>query len=402
MLLLSAGLATGLILIDTKYDPGSKWAIEWAYSGGPQGARSLLTTIAGSMITASSVTFSLASVALSIAAQQYGSRVLRNYMRDRMTQVLLGTFTSTFVYSVLVVRKIRGTDTSTGFVPSISITVGIALSLVSLLLLVMFVHHISTSIKASHILQVIHENLEEALGNIYPSSAGAAYMDPVDRDDLVRRQSIAVTCAKSGYLQSIDLTTLLQIAKRKQVVIETTVRPGDHLISHSSVAQVRGTGSLREDDLKSIASAFIVGEERTPAQDIRYQFQQLTQVVIRSLSPAINDPFTAITGIDQIASSITRLAEQGPLVTARADDQGALRVIAAAPQLRDLLTDTVGHIATYGARDHLIMAGLRRILDIAEPYLHHEVDRTNLNTLHTLRQKIDTLERVSRDSLEGR
>src|SRR5579875_308317 len=148
MLLLATALAFLLVDVDRRIDPGMKSSIAWAYSGGPEGARSLLSTVAGSMITAASVTFSLASVALSIASQQYGSRVLRNFMRDRVTQVLLGTFVSTFIYSVLVVRAIRGSDVSGGFVPAISVTVAIGLSLVSLILLIFFVHHISTSIKA--------------------------------------------------------------------------------------------------------------------------------------------------------------------------------------------------------------------------------------------------------------
>jgi uncharacterized membrane protein len=156
MLFLAAGLAVLLLYVDSHVDPGVKSSIPWAYSGGPEGARSLLSTIAGSMITAASVTFSLASVALSIASQQYGSRVLRNFMRDRITQVLLGTFVSTFIYSVLVVRSIRGSEYS-GFVPAISITVAIVLALISLVMLIYFVHHVSTSIQASHIVSVIAE-----------------------------------------------------------------------------------------------------------------------------------------------------------------------------------------------------------------------------------------------------
>lgn len=115
MLAGAAALALLLLSVDRRLDPGTESALSWAYSGGPEGARSLLSTVAGSMITAASVTFSLASVALSIASQQYGSRVLRNFMRDRITQVLLGTFVATFIYSVLVVRTIRGSDISGGF-----------------------------------------------------------------------------------------------------------------------------------------------------------------------------------------------------------------------------------------------------------------------------------------------
>ncbi len=120
------------------------------------------------MITAASVTFSLASVALLIASQQYGSRVLRNFMRDRITQVLLGTFVATFVYCVLVVRTIRGSDYRGGFVPSVSVTVVIGLSLISLVMLIYFIHHVSSSIQASHIIRVIAEEIESAIPRLYP------------------------------------------------------------------------------------------------------------------------------------------------------------------------------------------------------------------------------------------
>ncbi len=179
MLAVSAALAVFLLHIDRQLDPETEAALSWAYSGGPEGARSLLSTIAGSMITAASVTFSLASVALSIASQQYGSRVLRNFMRDRTTQVLLGTFIATFIYSVLVVRTIRGSDFSGGSVPAISITVAIALTLASLVLLVCFIHHVSASIQASRIIRVIAEDLEGAMPKLYPSEAG----EPLEEDD---------------------------------------------------------------------------------------------------------------------------------------------------------------------------------------------------------------------------
>ncbi len=118
MLALAFALALVLLYADERFDPGIQASLAWAYSGGPQGARTLLSTIAGSMITAASVTFSLAAVALSIASQQYGSRVLRNFMRDRVTQVLLGTFVSTFIYCVMVVRTIRGSDFPAGSFPT--------------------------------------------------------------------------------------------------------------------------------------------------------------------------------------------------------------------------------------------------------------------------------------------
>ena len=191
MLAFATALALILLHVDERVDPGIKASLAWAYSGGPEGARSLLSTIAGSMITAASVTFSLASVALSIASQQYGSRVLRNFMRDKITQVLLGTFVSTFIYSVLVVRAIRGSDVSGGFVPAISVTVSIALSLASLVLLVFFIHHISASIQASRIVRVIADEMAGAISKFSESRAEAPSEDRITKKEDARANDVS-------------------------------------------------------------------------------------------------------------------------------------------------------------------------------------------------------------------
>jgi uncharacterized membrane protein len=381
MLLLASALALVLLNVDQRFDPGIKSSIEWAYSGGPEGARSLLSTIAGSMITAASVTFSLASVALSIASQQYGSRVLRNFMRDRITQILLGTFVSTFIYSVLVVRAIRGSDVSGGFVPAISVTVAIALSLISLVLLVFFVHHVSTSIQASHIVLVIAQDLHDATLKLYPSKTGESGDEPPSLDDFHERASMSVALVDSGYLQSIDLDKLLAVATSKGVVIELTIKPGDHFVSGGEVARVWGAAFLPELELKHIIGAFLFGGERTPAQDIRYQFQQLTDVVVRALSPGINDPFTAINGIDELASGVSQLARRPRVAEKRHDETGALRLIVPRPQITEILEDTVGHIAIYAAADRFVMAGLHRVLDAVKPDLRGDRELSALTTL---------------------
>ncbi len=246
MLALSCGLALALLYLDERVDPGLKTSLPWAYSGGPEGARSLLSTIAGSMITAASVTFSLTSVSLSIASQQYGSRVLRNFMRDRITQVMLGTFVSTFIYSVLVVRAIRGSDVSGGFVPAISVTVAIALSLASLVLLIYFIHHVSASIQASHIVKVIAEDTEGAIPKLYPSNAGHPTDSSGRVDVLKTRRQVAIAIPRSGYLQNVGLDELLAIATEQDLMITLTVKPGDHLIKGYKVAEVWGKRRWKE------------------------------------------------------------------------------------------------------------------------------------------------------------
>jgi uncharacterized membrane protein len=386
MLGLATALALTLLYVDERVDPGLKASLAWAYSGGPEGARSLLSTIAGSMITAASVTFSLASVALSIASQQYGSRVLRNFMRDRVTQVLLGTFVSTFIYSVVVVRAIRGSDFSGGFVPAISVTASIALSLASLVLLVFFIHHVSASIQASRIVRVIAEGMQTAIPELYPSQTGEV-RENGDHD--LRRSSAGtpVTIHHGGYLQSIDLDRLLKLATECDAIFEVRIKPGDHLVSGGEVARVWGTVS--DKAVAEMVDTFLFGGERTPSQDIRFRFQQLTDVVIRALSPGINDPFTAINGIDELASAIALLSSRPPVAENRWDEKGSLRLIAHGVGVAQVIEETVGHIAIYAVKDRFVMAALGRVLDALDPDMLAGPDRA---ALFRQRQELDLAE----------
>lgn len=388
MLMLGAacGLALLLLYLDERVDPGIKANLPWAYSGGPEGARSLLSTIAGSMITAASVTFSLASVALSIASQQYGSRVLRNFMRDRITQVLLGTFVATFIYCVLVVRAIRGSDFSGGFVPAISVTVAIGLAVVSLVLLIFFIHHVSASIQASHIIRVIAEDMAEAIPSLYPSETGAAPNDAKDSQEIRSATKMPVKVTASGYLQMVDLGALLELASQQNIVIELLIKPGDHVVAGREVARAFGVKELPEEACKRLVEAFVIDRERTPEQDIRFQFQQLAEVVIRALSPGINDPFTAINGIDELETALALLALRGRINEKRYGKEGVLRLIVPTANVSEVLEETVGHIAIYGAGDPFVTAGLRRILDRMELMLREESERA---TVLRLREQLD-------------
>jgi uncharacterized membrane protein len=386
MLVSSGCLAVFLLSVDGRVDPGIHDTLKWAYTGGPSGARSLLSTIAGSMITAASVTFSLAAVALSLASQQYGSRVLRIFMRDRVTQVLLGTFVATFIYCVLVVRAIRGTDFSGGFVPGISITVAIFLAVLSLVLLIYFIHHVSASIQASQILRVIADEIDDSVKRLYPSESGEPAQGRPDFTSLARRGQMGLSLARGGYVQAIDLDRLLRIAAEQDIAFELSIKPGDHLIPESVVAEIWGADKLPEKEMGNIRKAFEIAPERTPTQDIRYTFQQLTDVIVRALSPGINDPFTAINGIDILASGAVLMARCGYVRGPRKDNNGVTRLIAPATNLGALLEETVGHIGLYGGKDRFVMAALRRVLDLAGKEI---VDPGEQKTIARLRAELD-------------
>jgi uncharacterized membrane protein len=146
-------------------------------------------------------------------------------------------------------------------------------------------------------------------------------------------------------------------------------KPGDHLVRQMQLATVSSAVPFGDETARRILGAFLFGKARTPAQDVRYHFQQLTDVVVRALSPGINDPFTAINGIDTLASGLALLARSSRIEEQRRDDQGTPRLYVPVPKLQNILKATVGHIAIYAKDDPFVMAKLWEVLDIVESEL---------------------------------
>ncbi len=185
---------------------------------------------------------------------------------------------------------------------------------------------------------VIAQDLHDATLKLYPSRTGAPGEEPPSLDDFHERASMSVALVDSGYLQSIDLDKLLTVAENKGVVIELTIKPGDHFISGGEVAHVWGATFFPNlNGSTSSAPFFLAAKSGSLVEDIRYQFQQLTDVVVRALSPGINDPFTAINGIDELASGLSQLARRPRVAEKRHDETGALRLIVPRPQITEIL-----------------------------------------------------------------
>jgi uncharacterized membrane protein len=231
-----AVLAMGVALLMLRADQALEHSISepfWLYAGGPEGARILLSAVAGSMITVAGVTFSITIVALSFASTQLGPRLLDNFLRDRGNQVVLGTFVSTFLYCLLVLLNTRKTDTQI-FVPEISVTFGIALALISIGLLIYFFHHVSSSIHAEEIVAAIGMELEEAVDKLLPGRQDIRWFESElrgekDIPDAIEHKSLGVDDPRSCYLQSINYESLFAIARDGELLLRINYRPGDFI-----------------------------------------------------------------------------------------------------------------------------------------------------------------------------
>ncbi|MDV2993798.1 MAG: hypothetical protein N4J56_003452 [Chroococcidiopsis sp. SAG 2025] len=164
MAVLAIALAFTMLSLDRAgfYGPLEKWG--WIYTGGANGAREVLSSVAGSVISVAATAFSITIVALQLAASNYSPRLLRNFMQDTGNQLVLGTFIGTFIYCLLVLRTVRGDgDDYDSFVPQLAVTVGILLALASIGVLIFFIHHASTIIQASHIIMEASHDLHQAI-----------------------------------------------------------------------------------------------------------------------------------------------------------------------------------------------------------------------------------------------
>lgn len=333
-----------------EFDPDEAGTL--LYMGGPEGASAILSTIAGSMITVAGVAFSIIIVALTLTSSQFGSRLLRNFVRDKGNQAVLGTFIATFTYCLLVLRSIFGPE-GENFVPSVSVTFAMALALINVGVLIYFIHHVSTSIQVEHVTASVYRELWERMETYFPKAAEGEQKNGHDMEndageDRGDAEQCEIESERSGYVQAIDLEGLVQVAKEYDLVIEIPRRPGDFIVPGGPLATVHREKELDEAGRQRVSGAFILGLERTPEQDPEFAIHQLAEIAIRALSPGINDPYTAITCIDQLGSILCYLTRRAFPSPMRFDEDGTLRVKLKALTFEGVVGAAFDQVRQYG------------------------------------------------------
>jgi uncharacterized membrane protein len=355
--LMAAGavvLAFGMVAVDHRVTESVVEEIGWFYTGGADGARAMLSTIASSVITVAGVVFSITIAALTLASSQFGPRLLRNFMRDLGNQLVLGTFVATYLYCLLVLRTVRGTDGS-DFVPNLSVTVAVLLASASLGVLIYFIHHIARSMQASQVIAAVSADLHDGIDSLFPAELGRDHggderrpVDGLPHDSDTGGQ--AINAGRDGYLQFIYDDTLMDLAREHDLVVRLLRRPGDYVVRGSALARVWPGGRADAKLCRQLSETMSLGSERTPLQDVQFAVDQLTEVALRAMSPGINDPFTAIACIDRLGSALARLGTRRMPSAYRSDDEGRVRVIAAPVGFEEVLDRAVGPISDH-ARD---------------------------------------------------
>lgn len=351
-----AVLAIAMIRIDVAIDESLVQRAPWLAMT-PPAARATLSAIAGAMVTSTSLVFSITIVAVSIAASNFGSRLIRTFRNNRVTHWTLGAFVATSLYCLLLLAAVREGEASQ-FVPYLAVYLAMFFAVSCLGLLIYFIHNTAVSVQAPNIVQASARDLDDSIERLFPSKLGDSPPEEQDNDASVRQHQnlgdnwYAVRSIREGYVQAVDIDTLFDVAKQGDVVVELLARPGSFLTKDLPLAKVWSPNAPEDETESQIASAFITGNVRTPRQDVKYAVNELVEVAVRALSPGINDPFTAMTCVDRLGAAIGRLAKRNIPSAYRHDDEAKLRIIARPVNFSEVL-DAAFHQIRQNARNNV-------------------------------------------------
>jgi uncharacterized membrane protein len=309
--------AIGIVALDQRWggdDPS--WLV---FGRGPDSARLVLSVIAGSTIAFTGTVFSITIVALQLASTQFSPRVLRTFLRDRASQHCFGTFVATALYSLMVLREVEAEVE----VPGLALTGAFALVVGSIFAFVYLVHHVAQSIRAVSIMDAVAAETRASIRQNYPLDALDPFADaPVPAG---RPAQVLLLERRPGVLLGLDEDDLVGIACRHGCILELLPTVGDYLPSNVPLFAVHGgDGRL---DVAEVLRHVGIGPERTLYQDTAFGLRQLVDMAEKALSPAINDPTTAVQCLDRLHDLLRRLAVR-PLPSGRyGDDAGNLRLI---------------------------------------------------------------------------
>ena len=277
----------------------------WVYSGGVSGARDVLGTIAAAMIGVAGTTFSITVAALTLASNQMGPRLLRNFTRDPGNQYALGALVATFAYALVTLRSVQEAAEAP-FVPQLAVSVALLLAFACIGVLIWFLHHVAESISVDRVVSLVHGDLAAALAALPRGGEAAPGTDACAPE--IRGDAAALCVpARGGYLRVLDDEALADWAAEQGAVLRLRLRPGDFAFPGSIAGKV-WPAAVRQEAQAALEAAMTLGETRNAEQDLEFVVRQLVEIALRALSPGINDPFTAIAVLDRLGESLCELA----------------------------------------------------------------------------------------------
>jgi len=319
----------------------------------------VLSTILSSMITMASLVFSITMVVLTLAASQFGPRLIRSFMSNPQTQVVLGTFVMTIIYCLLTLPSLDLREAE-GKLPFLSVSIGVALTVVSVVLLVLFLHSLARSIVSETVIERVGTELDGILDEfppLVPDEPQEPHPEKVQPADFDERAAFFGP-ARAGYVQAIQFDELVGLPEAADVAIALYFRAGHYVVPGGGEIAVYPGERADEALVVGVRRAILIGTHRTPLQDPDFSIRHLDEIAARALSPGVNDPYTAVAVIDRLSASLCRLMGRALPPGVHRGRDGAVRVAYTEASYAGLLSNSFNLIRQYGADTPIVVLHL--------------------------------------------
>jgi uncharacterized membrane protein len=398
----AVGLASITLRLDESALARDQADVDLIFGAGAEGARAVLSTIAGGIITVTGVVFSVTIVALQLASSQFTPRVLRNFMADRANQTVLGVFIGTFTYAILILKEVEAaTEETDGFVPVLSVTVALVLVMVSIGFLIFFIDHVARTIHASTIIDRVTNDTLFHVRRLFPEPIGK----PADGDlpDIMMptTEPGTILTDETGYLQSIDDDALFRLARKGRLTIRMEPFISEFLLPHSVLVSIWPASAAADRDVVAgVRKAFVIGRERSLEQDVEFGVSQLVDIAVKALSPSVNDPTTARMCIDRLGEILVVLGNRAVPNTLRTGEARMLLFVARRTvfeHVAELAFDDIRHfgVSTPSVARHLLRT-LERVCGLVPPNRRVAIVKQANLVLAAARRDIDGAEVLAR------
>ena len=367
-------LILAVVMVQLSSHVNREALIRWPllFGANAESSRAILASVASGMITVAGLTFSLTLLAVTQASSQFTPRILRNFMGDRANQLMLGTFVGVFAYCIVVLRTIRGGDDN-AFVPSLAVVLGMLLGIGGLGVLIVAVHHIASSLQATTIVARVSRETEATIDKLYPNRLDVELSHALenDREDYQAAEGEVeawhtVQSPESGYIQSVDVKSLIERAAEGGRLLRVECCPGDFVIEGRALASLAVSNAERLTNIaelqavsRRIERTFTIGQYRTLEQDPAFGIRQLVDIALKALSPGINDTTTAISCLQYLGAILVRLVDRKIDEPVLRQD-GNIRVLACGPSFQSLLSLAYDQIRQSGAGNIAVLELMMR------------------------------------------
>lgn len=372
--LMCVAFATALGLGLPQVDEATWRWVPTLFHGGPSGARSLLGTIASSTISVTGLVFSITMVVLQLASSQFTPRVLGTFLESRTTQLTLGVFTGTFVYAMTVMRAVRDADDGgSAFVPQLAVSLSYVFMVLSVGFFLAFIHHITSSIRVSHVVVQIRHSTQATLDKMIPAehepystrSESPTWHAPAGHD-----AALTVPAPRGGILTDVAYRSLVDLGEKHDAVIELTRQVGEFTPEGVAIARVWRMDGAAVDraDLDvalpdDIAACLSIFDERAARQDVLFGFRQIVDIAERALSPGVNDPTTATQCLDALHALLRSAVQREVPNDCVTGSDGAVHLVYRPQRVEQMLDLAVDEVAHWGATSLQTPARLEAMLD---------------------------------------